>query len=357
MSKKFKRYISLFGISLTIAIGIIYVNKDEKSDKSTENITSSNKNKQLYIDAIILDYCILSDDIISIGTTIPDEIVDLTFETSGKIIAIYFKEGTYVNKGDLLAKINDAPLQAELKKLEAELPLANSRVYRQATLLEKDAISQEAYDIVSTDLLKLQASIDLVKTQISLTEMRAPFSGTIGLRNVSVGAYASPGVSLANLTKTRPIKIDFSYPERYSNAIKKGTSILFSVDGISEKFEAEIYAVDPNIDSEIKTQTARAIFNNKTGALNPGRFVNVHINLDKKEDAIAVPSHAMISEVGNDLVYRYKNGIAEAVKVEIGMRTESKVEILSGLSVGDTIITTGMMQMRHGLNVKINQLN
>lgn len=176
----------------------------------------------LNINAEVLKYQSLTDKTIVTGSTIPDEEVDLSFESSGKIVAIYFTEGTHVKAGDLLAKINDKPLQAELKKLEAQVPLAKDRVYRQHTLLEKDAVSQEAYEQVATEYEKLMADIELVKANIAQTELRAPFDGIIGLRNVSEGAYASPSTVITKLTKISPLKIEFSVPERYSADIKDG---------------------------------------------------------------------------------------------------------------------------------------
>ena len=158
----------------------------------------------LNINAEVLKFQSLTDKVISTGSIIPDEEVDLSFESSGKVVNIYFSEGTHVKAGDLLAKINDKPLQAQLRKLEAQIPLAKDRVYRQRTLLEKDAVSQEAYEQVTTEYEKLMADIDLVKANILQTELRAPFDGIIGLRSVSEGAYVSPTTVITKLTKISP---------------------------------------------------------------------------------------------------------------------------------------------------------
>lgn len=168
---------------------------------------TSLRNQTLNINAEVLKYQSLTDKIMSTGSTLPDEEVDLAFESSGKVVAIYFTEGTHVKAGDLLAKINDKPLQAQLKKLEAQVPLAKDRVYRQRTLLEKDAVSQEAYEQVATEYEKLMADIELVKANIAQTELRAPFDGIIGLRSVSEGAYVTSSSSvIAKLTKISPLK-------------------------------------------------------------------------------------------------------------------------------------------------------
>ena len=164
----------------------------------------------------------LTDGITSVGSLLPDEEVDLSFETSGKIVSINFQEGSTVRKGELLAKVNDKPLLAQLSRYEAQLKLAEDRVYRQSALLEKDAVSQEAYEQARTELAMLNADIDIVRSNIALTELHAPFDGVIGLRNVSEGAYASPSVVVAKLTKIKPLKIDLSVPERYASQIKPG---------------------------------------------------------------------------------------------------------------------------------------
>lgn len=155
--------------------------------------------KALNVNGYIVKEETLYDEIFINGNLLPDEEVNLSFETSGKITVINFEEGTHVNKGDILAKVNDAPLQAQLRKLEVQLQLAEDRVYRQNALLEKEAVSKEAYEQVQTDLATLQAEIDIVKANIALTELKAPFDGIIGLRNVSEGAYASPSLTIATL--------------------------------------------------------------------------------------------------------------------------------------------------------------
>ncbi|HRS41978.1 MAG TPA: efflux RND transporter periplasmic adaptor subunit, partial [Dysgonamonadaceae bacterium] len=204
MSKK-TRIIIFVSIGLLILIMALFptVKKKVKADDtvSPRETGMSGGRQPLVVTATILQPQTLNDMFRMKGIMLPDEEVDLTFETSGKITKIYFQEGTFVKKGDLLAKVNDAPLQAELKKLEAQLPLAQDRVYRQQILLEKDAVSQETYQSVLTELETLKADIELTKARIAQTELRAPFDGAIGLRLVSEGAYASPTVVIAKLTK------------------------------------------------------------------------------------------------------------------------------------------------------------
>ena len=290
---------------------------------------------------------------------LPDEEVDLAFESSGKVVAIYFTEGSHVKAGDLLAKINDKPLQAQLKKLEAQVPLAKDRVYRQRTLLEKDAVSQEAYEQVATEYEKLMADIELVKANIAQTELRAPFDGIIGLRSVSEGAYVTSSSSvIAKLTKISPLKIEFSIPESYAAEVQDGTPILFRMekDGMMQNYKATVYAVESKVDMATRTLKVRATYPNPGENILPGRYTSVEISKREIKDALAIPSEAVIPEMGKDIVYLYKNGVAEPQEITIGIRTESRVQVLQGLNVGDTLITSGVMQLRTGMKVSIDNL-
>ncbi|MDL2221855.1 efflux RND transporter periplasmic adaptor subunit [Parabacteroides sp. OttesenSCG-928-N08] len=318
------------------------------------------RSQVLNINAEVLKHQTLSDKTVRTGSTIPDEEVDLTFESSGKIVAIYFTEGTHVKQGDLLAKINDKPLQAQLKKLEAQVPLASDRVFRQRTLLERDAVSQEAYEQVTTEYEKLMADLELVKANIAQTELRAPFDGIIGLRSVSEGAYVTQSSKVAKLTKISPIKIEFSVPERYANQIKNGTKILFRMedsDGMLRDYNARVYAVESVIEMTTRSLKVRATYPNMDERIQPGRVLSVEISKDEITDAIAVPSEAIIPEMGKSIVYLYKNGEAQPVEITPGIRTESHVQALDGVSVGDTLIVTGVMQLRTGMKVSIDNLN
>lgn len=313
--------------------------------------------QQLSVTATVIEPQTLSSDLyLATGVLLPDEEVDLSFETSGKITEIHFEEGSFVNKGTLLAKVNDAPLQAELKKLEAQLPLAEDRVYRQKTLLDKDAISQETYQTVMTELEKLKADIELVKSRIDQTELRAPFSGAIGLRLVSLGAYASPTTVVSKLTKISPLKLEFSMTENQVSQIRPGTKLSFTVASDLNVYEADVYAVETQLDPKTLTLKARARYANADGKLKPGRSASMQTLLSVKENAIVIPSISSIAEMGRDIVFVYNNGVAKEVEITKGYRTASSVEILSGLTPGDTLLTTGVMQLRDGLPVDISQI-
>ena len=335
------------------------VKKNEETSQETTRPApgrfGNREARPLNINAKIVRPESLTDYIQVTGNLIPDEQVDLTFEAPGKIVNIFFQEGSTVSKGQLLAKVNDKPLLAELQKLEAQIPLAEDRVYRQKALLEKDAVSKEAYEQVTTELEKLHADIALVKSRIAQTELRAPFDGIIGLRQVSEGAYASPTTVIASLTKIIPLKIEFSVPERYMNMIHPGTPIEFQMD--KDTYNASIYAVDSRIEKDILQLRARATYPNSYGRLKPGRSVSVRIKSNELKNAIVVPNEAVIAEMGRDIAYIYSSGQARVVTLTKGIRTESSVQILSGIRLGDTLIVSGIMQLRDGLPVTIDNIN
>jgi membrane fusion protein (multidrug efflux system) len=298
----------------------------------------------------------MSDLINQTGTLRPDEEVDLSFETSGKIVAINFTEGTRVKKGDLLAKINDRPLQAQLEKLEVQLKMSEAKEFRQRSLLDKDAISQESYDQVQTDVQSLKADINLVKARISETELRAPFDGIIGLRYLSEGSYATSATKIAKLIKISPIKIEFSISEKYASEIRIGYPITFKIVGNDKVFTAAVYAIDPKIDIDMRTITLRALYPNKDEELKSGRYAEITLELSKITNAIAIPTEALIPEMEGEKVFIYKNGKAQSVRVNTGLRTEAKIQVTKGLNFGDTLITSGIMQLRQNLPIILDSV-
>ncbi|MGI6311282.1 MAG: efflux RND transporter periplasmic adaptor subunit [Bacteroidales bacterium] len=298
----------------------------------------------------------MSDLYNATGTLKPDETVELAFETSGKIVGINFTEGTRVRKGDLLAKINDRPLQAQLEKLQAQRKLVEEKEFRQRSLLDRDAISQESYDQIVTELQTLQADINLVLARIAETELRAPFDGIIGLRYVSEGSYTNPSTKIARLVKIKPIKIEFSIPERYVNQIEIGYPLSFQMDGSNTVYNGKVYAIDPQVDIATRTIVLRALYPNNNEELKPGRFTSVTLLLSQINDAISVPTEAVTSEMEGEMVYVYRDGRAEMLNVNVGLRTESQVQITEGLKFGDTLITSGILQLRQGLPVVLDTL-
>jgi membrane fusion protein (multidrug efflux system) len=254
----------------------------------------------------------------------------------------------------LLAKINDKPLQAQLQKLQAQKKLTEEKEYRQRSLLERDAISKESYDQIVTELQTIEADLNLIKARISETELRAPFDGIIGLRYLSEGSYTTTATKIARLVKISPLKVEFSIPERYADQIKNGYPVTFKIDGVPKEFHAVVYAVDPKVDINTRTIVIRALYPNKNEELKSGRFAQITLLLSKIENAISIPSEALIAEMEGEIIYLYKSGKAHRTKVTTGLRTASEIQILSGVNMGDTLITTGILQLRHTLPVVLD---
>jgi membrane fusion protein (multidrug efflux system) len=308
--------------------------------------------QKLNVSGFIIVPTHLSEFVRATGTLRPDEETDLTFETSGKIVGIYFVEGTKVKKGDLLAKINDKPLQAQLQKLQVEIKLAEEKEFRQKSLLGKDAISQESYDQIVTDVQGIRADINLVKAHIAETELRAPFDGVVGLRYLSEGAYINTATKIARLVKTSPIKIEFSIPEKYSSEIKTGYPITFLVD--NKTYDASVYAIDPKIDIGTRVISLRALYPNKNEELKSGTYASVTLELSKIDSAKSIPTEAITPTMDGSLVYTYNHGRAQSVNITTGLRTESRIQILDGLNFGDTVLITGILQLRQSLPIVLD---
>jgi membrane fusion protein (multidrug efflux system) len=327
---------------------------ENKEMKEAPKEAGNRQSKALNVRAVVLSQQGLTDGIFVSGSLVPDEEVNLSFESSGKITDIFFKEGTHVEKGELLAKINDAPLQADLRKKQAQVKLMQDRLYRAKALLEKEAVSKEAFQEAEANLAALEAEIEGVEAQIEQTELRAPFSGIIGLRQVSVGAYATTTTEVATLTKTAPLKVEFNVPERYAGMLPEGTELTFTAEGDLTTRNAKVYASDSRVDPETRTFAIRAIYPNADGKLIPGRYVNVNLVTQRFDNTLAVPSEAIVSEMGIDKVFVCKNGKAQPVEIAKGLRTDAMVQVLRGLVPGDTVITSGTMQLRSGQKVVVS---
>jgi membrane fusion protein (multidrug efflux system) len=238
--------------------------------------------------------------------------------------------------------------------LQKSMKMAEAKEFRERSLLGRDAISQESYDQVLTDVQTINADISLIKAQIAMTELRAPFDGIIGLRYLSEGSYTTTATKIAKLIKIKPLKIEFSISEKYSSEIGIGYPIIFTIDGSDEIFKAAVYAVDPKVDINTRTIVLRAIYPNLKEELKSGRYAGITLELSKIENAVSIPTEAVIPEMDGEKVFIYKNRKAESVKVVTGLRTENKIQITDGLKFGDTLITTGIMQLRQNLPIVLD---
>lgn len=354
-----KNIIKLVSITLIVLVllglmfyGGIFSNGETENPLRQKAITS----RVLPVKAMVMKLAPLTDKLIAGGTIIADEQVMMAAEIPGRIEKIHFKEGTFVKEGDLLITINNADLFAQIDRNRHQLDLAQQREQRQQTLLEKQGISQQSYDQALTELSTLKAEAALLQAQLDKTLLKAPFDGQLGLRKVSEGSYVSPGMQLVSLAKLQPVKIEFSVPERYTPFVERGTPIQFSVENQTGQFEAQVYALEPLIDQRTRALPVRALYANENLQVMPGSFARVIVPLKSRNETMQVAAEALIPEMGTNKIFVYRNGIAMSQYVETGLRTESMVEITSGLNPGDTVLTSGLLQLRTGMEVEISEM-
>lgn len=352
-----KKLVSMTVILLVVA-GLAYPKVKPLFESNNETESQSNGNAgtdRLEVEAVELDYETVEDRIYSTGTIQANEVVELATEGSGIITEIYFEEGSQVEAGDLLLKINDSELQAQKQRAQFRLNLAEQREERQARLLDRGGISQDDYDATLNEVNVLKSELRLIDAQIEKTELKAPFTGILGLKYASPGAYITPSSRIASLQEVNPVKIDFSIPERYIAKIRAGITINFTVQGVDSTFIGEVYAVEPRVDTETRTLQIRALSENDGNLLYPGAFANIELILDQINDALMVPAIAIIPELNAQKVYVSNNGTVEQRMVNTGIRTSEKVQVIEGLQRGDVVLTTGLLQVRPGMEVNVTE--
>jgi membrane fusion protein (multidrug efflux system) len=307
----------------------------------------------LPVNGLVINSQVLDNKIEIVGSILPNEKVELRSETSGRITSIPFTEDAKIKKGDLLVKIFDQELRAQLKKIKIQQELADLEEGRKKKLLEIKGISQEEYDIASNQARSLSADVDLIQAQLAKTEIRAPFNGVVGLRYVSEGEYVSSSTLIATLQQIDPIKIEFDIPEKYGVYVKKGSTINFTVTGSDKIYHGTVYAIEPMVDVSTRTFKVRARTSNNDYSLRPGSFIKIELLLEKNKSAILVPTESIVSSIFGQKVFVCSNGMALTRKVKTGIRNETMIQITEGLEINDTVITSGIMQMKDSTRVKI----
>ncbi len=296
----------------------------------------------------------LERSIEAVGDLISNESVVLSPEIAGRVIEILFEEGQGVEIDAPLFRIEDSIYKAQLAQAQASLALSQANYNRAQELLKAQTGTARARDETLSRLNIDLAEIDLAKAQLNKTLISAPFTGIVGLRQVSVGDYVTPGQPLANLESIDPLKVDFRIAEVYLSSLKVGQKIAVSVDAFPDKtFEGVVYAIDPRIDSAGRAIVLRARLSNQDNILRPGLFARVKLVVEQKENAIMIDEQALMPQGDEQFVYRVIDGKAVMTKVETGMRRAGKVEITSGLTTDDTVITAGQMKIRPNAAVTV----
>ncbi len=295
---------------------------------------------------------VLDNRLTTTGTLLANEEVEIVSELAGRVQALNFNEGGGVAAGQVLVRINDDELQAQLRKAEANLKLAQDDEARKRQLLAVKGISQEQYDAAMTQMAALQADVDDLRARVAKCTIRAPFNGTVGLRMVSEGGYVAPNTRIATLRQTDPIKLEFAVPERHGRELRAGTAVDFFLEGDTAHYAAEVYAVDPSVDATTRTVKVRARTHNRGGRLLPGAFAKVDVRLERMNDALVVPAEALVPDIQGQKVLLMKGGKAVSARVQTGIRTAEEVQLTSGVQPGDTVIVSGLLALKDGAAVQ-----
>ena len=342
--------ITLISIAL---LGLIGYRITKNASESEKNDKKGDKKPPLGVTAIVVSSKDFSNAISLSGSIEANENVEIRSEVSGIVEKISFSEGTQVSKGQVLLKVNDIELRAQLSQAITRQKLASENERRAKLLLQKEAISQEEYDIASAEFRSLKAQTQLIQAQIAKTTIRAPFSGKIGLRNISPGTYVTPTTVITKLVSSSQVKISFSIPEKYASEIENNATITFTIPNNTQKFTAKIYAIEPEIETATRTLKIRAIADNSNGKLLPGTFATVELSLKNIKDAIVIPTEAVVPVQDGKVVYIANNGKAKEVKIETLARTSKDVVVTSGIKSGDTLLTSGVMSLKDEADIKV----
>jgi membrane fusion protein (multidrug efflux system) len=295
----------------------------------------------------------LEELLITTGTVLANEQVTLVSEISGKVEEILFREGSVVEAGAVLVKLDTSTLSAERERARHRFELVQRQEARQQELLDEGLVSEEEYESTLSQLNVLQAELLLSEVELEKAEVRAPFSGIIGLRAVSPGSYVSSQTRLTTLQDIDPVKVEFSVPEAYARDLAVGDPVRFGIKGLDGEFMGRVYALEPAIDLETRSLTLRATAPNPEGTLLPGAFAEVRVAVREVSEALSVPAIAVVPELGGKKVFVLEEGLAQPRVVETGIRTETRVQITRGLEPGERVIVSNIPRLRVGIAVEV----
>jgi membrane fusion protein (multidrug efflux system) len=290
------------------------------------------------------------------GTIVSEDATEIHPEVAGRIVSLSVREGSHVGKGSVLARLNDADLQAQKRKLQVQLQIAQQTQSRHEELLKIGGISKDDYQATQLQVSNLRADLDIINTEIAKTVIRAPFSGKLGFKDISSGAYVTPASIIATIQKTNVLKLDFNLPEKYTNQIAKGQFVNFTVEGSKTSYTAVINATESGIEQTTRSMMIRAQVTGDATGLVPGNFAKVKLNFEPDPNAILIPSQAIIPQARGKKVVVYNAGKANFVEVTTGVRDSSMVQITSGLNSGDTVVITGLLSVKPDATISIGKI-
>lgn len=327
---------------------------EKKTSATTEKKATPPQSRAMPVEGFVVSTSVLNSSIDVPGSLLPFEETEIHPEVPGKITYLSIREGAVVPKGTLIARLFDGDLQAQLKKLKVQLSIAQKTQERQDELLKIGGISQQDYDLAVLNVSTINADIQVLNAAIAKTIIRAPFTGKIGFKNVSIGAYVTPATVLTSIRQINRLKLEFSVPERYTPMIKIGNNVTFTTESSSRKYTAKIVATESGITENNRSLLVHAIVESPDKNITAGSFANVNFDMGENNNAIMVPTQAIIPEARDKKVIVYRNGKAEFNSVVTGDRDSAKVEILKGLAVGDTIITTGLLTLKPDMPINLS---
>jgi membrane fusion protein, multidrug efflux system len=353
INQRTKVFVSVVGGLLVASLVVSPFVLSGKSEPAKPGKIASPAIPAVFADVFLVKKTELDEELQTTGSIVANQEVALVSEVARKVTGIYAKEGTFVKKGTLLFKLDDADLLAKRKKLLLQEKLAILDEKRFRELLSTEAVNQQEYDEISTKLKVLQAEIELIDVDLAKTEIRAPFNGKVGLNKVDVGAYVTPLTVLTNIEDVSKVEINFTIPEKYAAEIKTGQKIHFTTENNRSVLEGVISATEPGTDVNTRSLGIKAIAENSKGTLVPGSSARITFSLKKIQDGIVVPSESLIPTAKGYSLFAIKDGKADYREVKTGSRNKATIQVVEGLSHGDTVITSNLLRLGPGVPVQI----
>jgi membrane fusion protein (multidrug efflux system) len=350
MNKKLVRNLAI----IIVVLGFIFVPKLlKKNDESGPGKGKGKSSQTAVITAYEVAPSNMSQSILATGNLLAMQQLELKSEAGGKIIKIGFKEGDKVKIGQLLVKLNDADLKAQLAKLQTSLKLKNTTETRNKQMLEKGGISMEQLELIQNEIAMAKDDISVIEEQIKKTEIYAPFSGTIGFTDITVGTYLMPGSVITTLQQDDELKIEFYLPSKYLSLIKQHEKINFNVESSDKNHEGIVYVIASKVDEKTGSIAVRAVAKNSNHELAPGMFIKVNLNFESDKKSVMVPSQSIVPILKGQKVFKIAGDSVIDQKIQTGIRNDSMVEVLGGLNIGDKIALKGVIQLKQGSKVKV----
>ena len=344
------------GVILLSTTLIVSCSSKRKQEAESQQKAGAQQRPAARVDAFLVQTRTISESIEVPGTLVAGESTEIHPEVSGRIVSLNVREGAFVGKGSVLARLYDGDLQAQKRKIEVQLQIARQTEERYEQLQKIGGISKQDYDVTRLNVSNLRADLDIINTSIAKTVIRAPFSGKLGLKEVSTGAYVTPTSILTTIQKTSGLRLDFNVPEKYSSQIRQGQYVNFTVEGSNRTYTATVMATESGISEDTRSLTIRAQVRGEEAGLIPGGFAKVKLSFEPDENALMIPTQAVIPQARGKKVYVVKNGAAAFVDVTTGVRDSVMVQITSGLNKGDTVITTGLLGLKPDAKVIVRQV-